>query len=231
TARKYKADFKIYEDFERLCRDVCPLLAEGKVVGWFQGRMEYGPRALGNRSILADPRRAEIQKKLNLNIKFREGFRPFAPAVLEEETSKYFDFDGSSPYMLFTANIVEDGKKPLPKGYAKRPLLNRLYFRRSDIPAVTHVDYSARIQSVGRETNPRFWMLLDIFSEVEKCGLLVNTSFNVRGEPIVRSPEEAYACFMRTEMDYLVMENCLFDKSDQPEWIERSDWKDGLGLD
>ena len=207
------------------------LLGEGKVVGWFQGRMEYGPRALGNRSILGDPRQAEMQRKLNLKIKYREGFRPFAPSVLEEETGNWFDLDRPSPYMLIVAPVAEAVRHPLPDGYDDMEMYDRLYVQRSGIPAVTHVDYSARIQSVSKTTNPRYWGLIDAFNQKFGCGLVVNTSFNVRGEPIVCTPDDAYACFMRTEMDYLVVGDLLFDKADQPPWQEGDNWRDKFELD
>jgi len=223
TLKKYNALHKAYDDFDRLCRDTAALLDQGNVVGWFQGRMEYGPRALGNRSILGDPRNPEMQRKLNLKIKYREGFRPFAPSVLEEDLSAYFDLNRPSPYMLLVAQVQKDRQHPLPEKENAAGLYERLYSKRSDIPAVTHVDYSARVQSVSRHTNPRYWQLIKAFKQRTGCGLLVNTSFNVRGEPIVCSPRDAYACFMRTRMDYLVMDNLLFKKSKQPEWDRGSE--------
>lgn len=210
---------------------VADLLADGNVVGWFQGNMEYGPRALGNRSILGDPRNPEMQKKLNLKIKFREGFRPFAPSVMEEEIANWFDLDRPSPYMLLVAPVVQTKCAPLPDGYDNMEMYERLYVQRSSIPAVTHVDYSARIQSVSKRTNPRYWSLIDAFRRRHQCGLVVNTSFNVRGEPIVCTPQDAYACFMRTEMDYLVLGNYLFSKAEQPEWNEQVDWRTLFKLD
>ena len=230
-SRKYGANFEAYADFEELCRTAAALLAEGCVVGWFQGRMEFGPRALGNRSILGDPRHPEMQKRMNLKIKHREGFRPFAPSVLEEEIGEYFDLDRPSPYMLFTAPVRAKRRNPLPEDYGKLPLYERLYTLRSDIPAVTHVDYSARIQSVSRETNGKYGMLIEAFRDLTGCGVVVNTSFNVRGEPIVRTPEDAYRCFMRTEMDCLVVEQCLFRKSEQPPWGELVEPHAGYGPD
>lgn len=216
-ARKYRAPHRRHDDFDRMCRDVAELLSEGKVIGWFQGRMEYGPRALGNRSILGDPRDAAMQKKLNLKIKYREGFRPFAPSVLIEDVSDYFDLEEASPYMLLIDTVRKERRQPTPEGYEQLAMYDRLYHLRSDIPAVTHVDYTARIQTVHRETNERYWRLIKAFKDLTGFGLLVNTSFNVRGEPIVCTPEDAYRCFMRTEMDYLVIENYLFDKRDQPD--------------
>lgn len=231
VARRHRAPHKRYDDFDELVREVAPLLAQGQVVGWFQGRMEWGPRALGNRSILGDPRHPEMQKKLNLKIKYREGFRPFAPSVLHEETAAYFDLDRPSPYMLLVAPVREERRNPLPPGYDDLDLFDRLYHLRSDVPAITHVDYSARIQTVHQETNERYWRLIRAFKEHTGCGLIVNTSFNVRGEPIVCTPEDAYQCFMRTEMDYLVLGDYLFSKQDQPAWQEAKDWRTEFELD
>lgn len=228
---KFDAPFREFDDFNELCSETAALLADGNVVGWFQGRMEYGPRALGNRSILGDPRHPEMQKKLNLKIKHREGFRPFAPSVLEEALPEYFDLDRPSPYMLLVAPVAGARLLPLPGGYEALPLYERLYVRRSDIPAVTHVDNSARVQSVGRETNPRYWTLLETFRREQGCGVVVNTSFNVRGEPMACTPVDAYACFMRTEMDYLVLGNLLFCKNEQPAWNEEGDWRERFELD
>jgi carbamoyltransferase len=217
TALKFGAPYKEYKLYDELCSDVANFLAQGKVTGWFQGRMEFGPRSLGNRSILADPRNPDIQKKLNLKIKFREGFRPFAPSVLEEDCGEYFDLDGQSPYMLFVAPVLESRRRPLPENYGQQGLYERLYHVRSDIPAVTHVDFSARIHTVNRDTNFRYWRLISEFKKLTGTGLLVNTSFNVRGEPIVCTPEEAYCCFMHTDMDILVMGDFLFVKEKQPQ--------------
>ena len=204
-------------DLDRLCRRVAALLDEGRVVGWFQGRMEFGPRALGNRSILADPRNPEMQRRVNLKIKYREGFRPFAPSVLAEAAAEIFDLPVASPYMLLVADVRPGLRRPLPAGYNEMDLWQRLYHPRSTLPAVTHVDYSARIQTVHRETNPRYWSLIDAFRRRTGCPLLLNTSFNVRGEPIVCTVDDAYRCFMRTEMDFLVVGDHLFDKTAQPQ--------------
>ncbi len=193
-------------------------LAEGKVVGWFQGRMEFGPRALGNRSILGDPRDTEMQKKLNLKIKYRESFRPFAPSVLAEDSQQYFEMKSDSPYMLFVQKIRNEHRHELPDNYAELPLREKLAISRSSFPAIAHIDFSARIQTVHEQTNPKFWNLLQAFKKVTGTGMLVNTSFNVRGEPIVCSPADAYRCFMNTEMDYLVIGNYLFEKEQQPKW-------------
>jgi len=230
-ARRMNAPHTHYPDFDELCREVARLLDEGSVVGWFQGRMEYGPRALGNRSILGDARNPEMQKKLNLKIKYREGFRPFAPSVLIEDAPEYFDLDRASPYMLLVAPVAEQRRNPVPGDYASLPLFKRLYVLRSDIPAVTHVDFSARIQTVHKNTNERYWRLINAFKQRTGFGVIVNTSFNVRGEPIVCTPEDAYTCFMRTEMDYLVLGDFLFAKPDQPEWQETGDWRDEYELD
>lgn len=204
-------------DSEALYEQVASRLAEGRIVGWFQGRMEFGPRALGNRSILADPRKAGMQKKLNLEIKFRESFRPFAPAVLEEDAALYFDLQQPSPYMLKVAQLLPAWRLPLPEAYLALPYRDKLYQERSLLQAVTHVDFSARVQTVSRQTNPAFYALLAAFKRQTGCGVLVNTSFNVRGEPIVCTPEDAWRCFMNTGMDFLVIGNYLFDKSLQPD--------------
>jgi carbamoyltransferase len=201
-----------YHRDEELLPLVAGLLDKGHIIGWVQGRMEFGPRALGNRSILADPRNREMQKKLNLEIKFRESFRPFAPAVLEEDAQEYFDLDAPSPYMLVTAPVAGKYRLPLPSGYNDLPYSDKLYTPRSEIQAVTHVDFSARVQTVSAATNPKFHALIKAFKTLTGCGLVVNTSFNVRGEPIVCSPEEAWQCFMNTGMDELVMGNYLFSK-------------------
>lgn len=231
ACRRFRAPATIYENFAELCAKVSDILAEGKVVGWFQGRMEYGPRALGNRSILGDPRNPEMQKRLNLKIKYREGFRPFAPSVLEEYTDQCFALDEQSPYMLIVAPVAEKLCRPLPEGYHNLPLWDRLYWQRSDLPAITHVDHSARIQSVSKDTNPRYWQLIDTFRQRHECPLVVNTSFNVRGEPVVCTPDDAYLCFMRTEMDYLVMGDFLLCKEDQPSLREDCDWREQYTLD
>ena len=231
VARKYDAKYKKFDDFSELCNKTADLLNNDTVIGWFQGRMEFGPRALGNRSILGDPRCPEMQKKLNLKIKYREGFRPFAPSVLEEDISTFFDIDTISPYMLLVAPVLESRRTKLPDRYEELPLYERLYFLRSDVPSITHIDFSARIQSVSRETNPKYWQLINTFKKKTGYGIVVNTSFNVRGEPIVCSPDDAYRCFMRTEMDYLVMGNYLFDKKEQPDWDKSDNWKEEFKLD
>ncbi|PWK26349.1 carbamoyltransferase [Arcicella aurantiaca] len=230
-AKKYNAVYTYYENFEELAAKTATALADGNVVGWFQGRMEFGPRALGGRSILGDARNEEMQKKLNLKIKYREGFRPFAPSVLAEDAAEYFELEGTSPYMLLVHGVQEKRRKQLPDNYRSLPLMEKLYYLRSDLPSITHIDFSARIQTVHKETNPRYWTLIDQFKQQTGYGLVVNTSFNVRGEPIVCTPEDAYKCLMRTEMDYLVVGNFIFDKRNQPEWAEKDDWKDEFKLD
>jgi carbamoyltransferase len=207
------------------------LLADEKVVGWFQGRMEFGPRALGARSIIGDARSPKMQSVMNLKIKYRESFRPFAPSVLGEDAGRYFQLDRPSPYMLLVAGVNPGLRCDIAPEQEKLFGIEKLNLRRSEIPAVTHVDYSARVQTVHPETNPRYHELLRAFKERTGCGVIVNTSFNVRGEPIVCSPEHAYTCFMRTEMDYLVLGDCLLDKKEQPPWNEGGNWRDEFELD
>lgn len=229
--QQYKAVATIFNNRNELNETVATRISEGNVVGWFQGRMEFGPRALGNRSIIADPRNPEMQKKLNLKIKYREGFRPFAPAVLAEDVQDYFDLTTSSPYMLLVQPVKKLLQQPVPTNYHQLSLTDKLYFQRSSLPAVTHIDYSARVQTVHKETNVAFYDLLTAFKQQTGCAVLINTSFNVRGEPVVCTPQEAYQCFMRTEMDYLVIGNYLFSKREQPEWKEKDDWKKTLQAD
>ncbi len=207
------------------------ILEDGKIIGWFQGRMEFGPRALGGRSILGDPRSKAMQSVMNLKIKFRESFRPFAPSVMAEKVSDYFDIDRPSPYMLLVAPVREDRRLPMTGEQNRLFGIEKLNIPRSQIPAVTHVDYSARIQTVHEDTNPRYYEILRAFDKRTGCPVLVNTSFNVRGEPIVGSPAEAYTCFMRTDMDCLVVENFLIMKEDQPAWDGDDDWRTNLELD
>ena len=229
--KKFNAVAEYETQFELLAAKVAALVNEGNVVGWFQGRMEFGPRALGNRSILGDARNPEMQKKLNLKIKYREGFRPFAPSVRAGDCTEYFDLNSTSPYMLIVAPVKESRRNKLPGNYQALPLMERLYTLRSDIPAVTHVDFSARVQTIHIETNERYWKLLTAFKQLTGYGLMVNTSFNVRGEPPVCTPADAYKCFMRTEMDYLVIGNYLLSKRQQPEWKESGDWRKEFALD
>ena len=231
VAKRHAAPRREFDNLDALCAETADLIAQGNVVGWFQGRMEFGPRALGNRSILGDPRNPEMQKRLNLKIKYREGFRPFAPSVLADASPEYFDLEGDSPYMLLVAPVAKKYLKPLPEGYATMPLYERLYVLRSTLPAITHVDYSARVQTVDPAVNPRYGKLLEAFRDRHGCPVIVNTSFNVRGEPIVCTPEDAYRCFMRTEMDYLVMGDSLFAKTDQPAFEEQGDWRQEFALD
>jgi len=214
-----------------LIQTVAGLLSQEKVVGWFQGRMEFGPRALGGRSILGDARSPDMQKKMNLKIKYRESFRPFAPAVLGEEASRWFEIDRPSPYMLLVSDVKQSLQRPMTEDEKSLWGIDKLNVKRSEIPAVTHVDYSARIQTVHRETHPRFWELIRAFQEKTGCPVLVNTSFNVRGEPIVCTPGDAYTCFMRTEMDNLVLGNFLLEKNGQPEFKDGVDWKKTFELD
>jgi carbamoyltransferase len=223
----------VYErlDDSRLFDRVAELLAEEKVVGWYQGRMEFGPRALGGRSIIGDPRSRAMQSVMNLKIKYRESFRPFAPSVLAERVSEWFEIDRESPYMLLVADVVDSRRIPMTDEQRQLFGIEKLHVPRSEIPAITHVDYSARIQTVHRDTNPRYHALLEAFAARTGCPVLVNTSFNVRGEPIVCTPADAYRCFMRTEMDYLVLENVILAKAEQPAWERDDSWKDEFELD
>jgi carbamoyltransferase len=230
-SRQVKAVYSHYEDFSNLATFIADQLSQGKVVGWFQGRMEFGPRALGNRSILGDARNPDMQKKLNLKIKYRESFRPFAPSVLSEEVSTYFDMNEASPYMLLVASVRNDRCKTLPDNYFDLPLWERLYYMRSDVQAITHLDFSARIQTVHKSTNPRYWELIDRFKQQTGYGLVVNTSFNVRGEPIVCTPYDAYRCFMSTEIDYLVIGNFVYSKIEQPDWENKDKWSVKFKMD
>ena len=207
------------------------LLDQGQVIGWFQGPMEFGPRALGGRSIIGDPRNPAMQSVMNLKIKFRESFRPFAPAVLAERVTDFFEYQGASPYMLMVAPVAASQRVAMTAEQQARFGIDQLHVPRSTIPAVTHVDYSARLQTVQPDTNPRFHRLITAFAERTGCPLVINTSFNVRGEPMVCTPQDAHRCFMRTEMDYLVMENCLLAKSEQPAVVGDDTWKDEFELD
>jgi len=206
-------------------------LAEEKVVGWHQGRMEFGPRSLGARSIIGDGRSSKMQSIMNLKIKYRESFRPFAPAVLRERLTDYFDINCDSPYMLLVAPVKKEIAKPMSKDEESLFGIEKLNVSRSTIPAVTHVDYSARIQTVHEKTNPRFYKLIKKFDEKTGCAVLINTSFNVRGEPIVCSPQDSYKCFMRTEMDVLTIENFLLYKEEQPQFSDQQDWQKTYELD
>ncbi len=219
--KEYAASAEYLSNEEELLNKTAQLIADGNVIGWVQGRMEFGPRALGSRSILADPQNKEMQKKLNLKIKFRESFRPFAPSVLIEDCHHYFDHAVESPYMTMVMPLSEKWRNILPENYLSFNIQDKLYTDRSEFQAITHVDFSARIQTVDENRNPLFWKLISEFKKITGTGMMVNTSFNVRGEPIVNSAEDAYRCFMRTEMDYLVIGNYLFDKKRQAEWKEK----------
>lgn len=192
--------------------------------------MEFGPRALGARSILGNPMRRDTQTVMNLKIKYRESFRPFAPTVLEEKASEYFQVDRPSPYMLLVADVLKERCLPQPSGDGK-PMLERLKVKRSDIPAVTHLDYSARLQTVSKKDKPDYHEVISEFEKLTDCAVVVNTSFNVRGEPIICTPEDAYRCFMRTTMDVLVIEDCILLKEEQPSWEKKGDWRSELELD
>lgn len=222
-----------YEELpdEELMPKLADILNSEKVVGWFNGRMEFGPRALGGRSIIGDPRSPKMQSVMNLKIKYRESFRPFAPSVKYEAVSDWFEHKGKSPYMLIVAPVAEDKRLPMTDEQKALFGIEKLNVPRSQIPAVTHVDYSARVQTIHPETNPRYYSLIEHFEEKSGCPVLINTSFNVRGEPIVYTPEDAYRCFMRTEMDYLVMENILLEKTRQPSRDDDESWKDEFVLD
>jgi carbamoyltransferase len=216
--------------YKKYSRDALPgvvadLLAAGKIIGLHQGRMEFGPRALGGRSIIGDPRSPEMQSVMNLKIKYRESFRPFAPSVLREQVADWFELDTDSPYMLLVANLDKPRRRKMTQQEEALWGIDKLKVTRSEIPAVTHVDYSARIQTVRRETNPLYWEIIEAFRQKTGCPVVVNTSFNVRGEPIVCTPEDSYRCFMRTEMDFLMLENCVLDKHEQPPFADVADWR------
>jgi carbamoyltransferase len=223
----------VYERLDEagLMQRLAAIMENEQVVGWFQGHMEFGPRALGGRSIIGDPRSARMQSVMNLKIKYRESFRPFAPAVLAEDVAEYFELDRPSPYMLIVAPVQEKLRVPMSAEQQALFGIEKLNVPRSSLPAITHVDYSARVQTVHAQSNPRFHALLEAFKARTGCGVLVNTSFNVRGEPIVGSPEDAYRCFMRTEMDCLVVGNYLMQKPDQPAWEKDDNWMDEFELD
>ena len=216
---------------DKLMPELAEILASENVVGWFNGYMEFGPRALGGRSIIGDPRSRNMQSVMNLKIKYRESFRPFAPAVKAERVSDWFQMDRRSPYMLIVAPVHDDKRIAMTEEQKNLFGIDKLNVPRSEIPSITHVDYSARIQTIHKETNPRFYDLISHFEDKTACPILINTSFNVRGEPIVNTPEDAYRCFMRTEMDYLVMENILLDKKQQPETEKDESWKQEFALD
>jgi carbamoyltransferase len=225
-----QAKYEYLEDAKLMPR-LAEILKDGNVVGWFGGRMEFGPRALGGRSIIGDPRNPKMQSVMNLKIKFRESFRPFAPSVLAERVSDYFEIESASPYMLLVAPVKESLRKEMTAEQKQLFGIDKLKVPRSELPAITHVDYSARIQTIHQETNPRYHELISHFEKLTGCGVIVNTSFNVRGEPIVCTPEDAYRCFMRTEMDYLVVENFLMAKTEQIPWEKDESWKNEYELD
>jgi len=227
---KQGAPYVLLDDNELNDR-VAGALAAGKIIGWFQGRMEFGPRALGNRSIIGDARNPATQSVMNLKIKYRESFRPFAPSVLRERVADYFEMDSDSPYMLLVAPVVEKRRAEVTKTQEHLWGIELLKVPRSDIPAVTHIDYSARIQTVHEAMHPRYYALLKAFEAKTGCGVIVNTSFNVRGEPIVCTPADAYRCFMRTELDVLVLENCVLEKAQQKPLEGDSDWRNEFELD
>lgn len=230
TLERYGAKYRRLERDELIDR-AARAIADGNVLGWFNGRMEFGPRALGSRSILGDPRSPAMQKKMNLKIKFRESFRPFAPSILEHRASDYFELDAESPYMLLVSPVREDRRVAMTEEQKGLFGIEKLNVPRSDVPAITHVDYSARVQTVSRERSPDYFDLISKFEEHSGCPLVVNTSFNVRGEPIVCTPEDAYVCFMRTDMDFLVLDSFFLEKTEQPELEEEGDWRDEFELD
>jgi carbamoyltransferase len=215
---------------EEMIEQSAQALADGKAVGWFQGRMEFGPRSLGGRSILGDPRSEKMQKTLNLKVKYRESFRPFAPSILREDVTKWFELDYDSPYMLLVDDVRKDKRIEMTEEEESLFGIDKLNIKRSSIPAVTHVDYSARIQTVHKETNPKYHALITKFKEKTDCSVLVNTSFNVRGEPIVCTPEDAFRCFMGTELDVLVVGNCILRKDKQDKSLVE-DYKEKYELD
>ncbi len=227
---QHAAVYEVMDD-KALLEHLAEVLDDGQIIGWFQGRMEFGPRALGGRSIIGDARNSQMQSVMNLKIKYRESFRPFAPSVLAEDVSEYFELESPSPYMLIVAPVREDIRVALSEDSKNLFGIDKLKTRRSELPAVTHVDYSARVQTVHRETNPRYYALLSAFKRRTGCSVLVNTSFNVRGEPIVCTPSDAYRCFMRTDMDYLVIENFVLKKSQQPVMERDESWMTEFELD
>jgi carbamoyltransferase len=227
--KRADAVFETLSDCELLERSA-EALAQGKAVGWFQGRMEFGPRALGNRSILGDARSPTMQSLLNLKVKYRESFRPFAPSVLREDVTDWFEMDADSPYMLLVADVKEERRIAMTEEQNKLFGIDKLNVPRSEIPAVTHVDYSARIQTVHAETNPRYHALISAFKAKTGCPVIVNTSFNIRGEPIVCTPEDAFRCFMGTEIEVLTVGNCYLRKEDQKQTLKK-DYRSGFALD
>jgi len=225
------AKYTVYANEDELCRHVAELMERGKVIGFLKGRMEFGPRALGARSIIGDPRNPKMQAQMNLKVKFRESFRPFAPSCLREKVADYFEMDCESPYMLLVAPVREDRRLEMNQEQKKLFGIDKLHVLRSDIPAVTHVDYSARVQTVNKQTAPAYWKLIKAFEERTGCPVIVNTSFNIRGEPIVCTPQDAYKCFMYTDMEALVLENCLCLKEDQPPMSGAEQYRKQFKLD
>jgi carbamoyltransferase len=225
------ASYTYFEDDDELCDKIAQLIDDGKVVGLLQGRMEFGPRALGARSIVGDPRNPKMQATMNLKIKFRESFRPFAPSCLQERARDYFDLNTESPYMLLVAPVKLERRVPVSVEQEASFGIQKLNIPRSDIPAITHVDYSARVQTVDANRHPRYYKLLKAFEKLTGCGVLINTSFNIRGEPIVCRPEEAYRCFMLTNMDVLVMESFVCMKEEQPEMAGSEEYRSQFDLD
>jgi len=227
---KINATFKTYKD-EKIFEKIALELDKGKVIGWFNGPMEFGPRALGARSIIGDPRNKDMQSVMNLKIKFRESFRPFAPSVLEEDVSSQFEMTNKSPYMLMVSSVKKELCTNLTTEQKQLFGINKLKISRSKLPAITHIDYSARVQTVSKDTNPRYYNLINAFKKLTNCPLIVNTSFNVRGEPIVCTPQDAYRCFMRTEMDVLVLQNQILYKNEQSKVEKDESWKQEFELD
>ena len=227
---KYKLPYE-YLNSDELLDKASDFIIEEKIIGWFQGRMEFGPRALGNRSIIGDARSSEMQKKMNLKIKYRESFRPFAPSVLADKVSEWFELERESPYMLLVADVKKEKQRSMTPEELNLWGIDQLNVIRSSIPAVTHIDYSARIQTVHEKDNPIYYGLIKKFFDKTGCPVIVNTSFNVRGEPIVESPLDAYKCFMRTEMDVLVLGNFILYKDKQPEFHDDIDWRQKYELD
>jgi carbamoyltransferase len=223
------AVFETLTEYE-VIEQTAQALANGKAVGWMTGRMEFGPRALGGRSIIADPRSPTMQKLLNLKVKYRESFRPFAPSVLREDVSKWFEMNSDSPYMLLVADVVKNKRLEITLEEQALFGIDKLSLLRSEIPAVTHVDYSARVQTVHKDTNPRYYALISRFKELTGCPVIVNTSFNIRGEPIICTPEDAFRCFMATELDVLVVENSVLMKTEQSRGLTL-DYRERYGLD
>jgi carbamoyltransferase len=233
TVKKFLTDSSyVYHEMKSTerAKKIAGLIAEGKILGYMAGRMEFGPRALGARSILGDARDQDTQTVMNLKIKYRESFRPFAPSVMEEKAADYFTSDRPSPYMLLVANVRKERRLPQPSR-DEMPMLDRLKVKRSDIPAITHLDYSARLQTVNQNDKPDYYAIISEFEKLTGCAVIVNTSFNVRGEPIICTPQDAYRCFMRTDMDALVLEDFILYKHEQPPWEESQDWRNELELD